>query len=357
MSSILEQKCPKCGGVTHFDPKTQMLVCDFCDSVFAFDMNRVEAEGILEDFKFEDFRKGYEQPDAEKLPIYNCESCGAELIAPPEQFSMTCPYCRNHIVLSDKVSGNLRPNGILPFKISADELPGLLSEFYRDKKLLPKNFFSQAAMSGVSGVYVPFWLFSGSVDGEAEYVATKATHYKENDYLVTDTAYYDVKCGVHAAFQDVPVDASKRISDDLMDSLEPFSMSQLKPFDIAYLAGYTADRFDTPSEDIESRAKRRIENTTNSILASQAGAYDKVKRSGGKLKTDLTAQYNLFPVYLFQLKYLNKDYKFAVNGQSGKIVGNLPNFQTMRRVYFLKHFIPVACGILGIFVLKYFLGG
>ncbi len=343
--------------MTHFDPKKQMLVCDYCDSTFPFDINRVEAESLTRDFRFEDFRKGYEQPDAEKLPIYSCKSCGAELIAPAEQISMTCPYCRNHIVLSDKVSGSLRPNGILPFRVSAGDLPERLRLFYGDKKLLPKRFFSDAAMSGVTGVYVPFWLFSGSVDGEASFVTSRTIRYSEGDYAVTSTDYYEVTTGVNAVFHDVPVDASKRIADDLMDSLEPFDMSKAKPFDTAYLAGYTADRFDVPSEDMESRARLRIENTANAMLASMAGHYDKAKRSGGSLRTTLNAKYYLMPVYIFKLKYLNKAYSFAVNGQTGKIVGELPSERVLMWAYFLKRFVPITGAILGAFILKYFLGG
>lgn len=357
MSVILEQKCPKCGGTTHFDPKTQMLVCDYCDSIFPFDIEKVQSEAVTEDFRFEDFAKGYESPDAESLPIYLCESCGAELIAPAEQISLTCPYCGNHIVLSDKVSGNLRPNGIIPFKVAAKELPDLLRTFYQDKKLLPKSFFSDAAMSKITGVYVPFWIFSGRVVGSASFIASLSSTRKEGDYIITDTSFYEVQTGVDAAFQNIPVDASKRISDKMMDSLEPFDMGEVKPFDVGYLAGFTSDRFDSSSDDMEARAKGRIDNTANSLLAAQAGSFEKIKIAGGDLKTTLSAQYYLLPVYLFKLRFLNKDYAFAVNGQSGRIVGELPSSAVLSRIYFLKRFIPISMGVLLAFILKYFLGG
>ncbi len=341
----------------HFDPKTQMMVCDYCDSVSAFDIDKVEPDSITEEFSFDDFRAGYEKPDAEKLPVYICKSCGAELLAPAEQISLTCPYCRNNVILSDKVSGNLRPNGIIPFKIAADELPGRLKAFYSGKKLLPKSFFSASSTSGITGVYVPFWLFSGSVEGEASFVTSTVTRRREGDYSITETSYYNVTTAVDASFDNVPVDACQRISDDLMDSLEPFDMSEVKPFDQAYLAGYLSDRFDTPADNIEARAKTRLENTANTMLASQAGSYDKVKRSGGDLRTKLNAKYYLLPVYLFSIKYLGKNYSFAVNGQSGKIVGELPDNKLLKRIYFLKRFVPIALAILAVFVFRYFIGG
>lgn len=357
MSSVLEHKCPQCGATTHFDPERQLLICDYCDSSFPFDIGMVETEPLLESFSFEEFRRGYEQPDAERLPIYICKSCGAELIAPPEQISLSCPYCRNNIVLSDKVSGSLRPNGIIPFKFGPETLGERLKEFYADKKLLPKSFFSDSSMSGVTGVYVPFWLFSGTVKGEASFVTSYKTKSYDGDYVIYNTDYYEITSAVDAAFNGVPVDASKRIPDDLMDSLEPFDMRELKPFVPAYLAGFSADRFDDTSEDIEARARERIENTANAMLAGEAGNYESAKRHGGSFETELTADYYLLPVYLFNIKYLNKDYRFALNGQTGKIVGELPKNSLLKFMFFLKRFVPVALGVLAFFIIRYFLGG
>lgn len=357
MKHVLEQKCPACGAMMVFDPNVQKLVCEYCGTQVVFDPEKLqEAAGVVEGFRFSDFSKGYEDPAAAPLPIYNCMSCGAELIAPPEQFAMTCPYCRNNIVLTDKVTGNLRPNGVIPFRITADQLPELLKNNYKKQKLLPASFFSKAAMSGVSGVYVPFWLFSGKLNGEAGFIGTTTEKTYTSTHAITSTSYYEFTVDLSMAFNDVPVDASSRIEDALMDSLEPFDMKEAMPFATGFLAGFTADRFDTPSDKIEGRAQKRLANTADSLISSKT-KYAGARRISGSLQMDMDAKYYLLPVYLFKLKYAGKEYPFAVNGQTGKVVGKLPDTKALARKYFWKRFGIVAIAIIAIFLLVFLIGG
>lgn len=215
MSQIAEQKCPACGAPLRFDPASGKLVCDYCgtttevkpegkkpmkkpgaasgkpeagtaqnghtagqsdigagapqgsqstgqgQSVSSTDNNIDSSADSIEGFDFANITDSVTVPDASNLPVYNCVSCGAEVIAPSEQVALTCPYCGNNIVLTDKVSGKLRPDGVIPFRIQAKDLPDAVNHFYRDKKLLPRRFFSESTMSRVTGVYVPFWVFNG----------------------------------------------------------------------------------------------------------------------------------------------------------------------------------------------------
>lgn len=56
-------------------------------------------------------------------------------------------------------------------------------------------------------------------------------------------------------FEKVPVDASSKMPDDHMDSIEPYDYKKLKPFSTAYLPGYLADKFDVT---VEQSRERRI---------------------------------------------------------------------------------------------------
>ncbi len=314
-------------------------------------------KNTLEGFDFASIKDTALQEDTENLPIYNCASCGAELIAPASQISLACPYCGNNIVLTEKVSGKLRPNGIIPFRITPEYLPNAMKKFYKDKILLPKDFFSQSRMSRVNGVYVPFWIFSGKLSGQLTFSGEKSSTHREGDYQVTETSFYNLPRDVSMEFRDVPVDVSGKIDDALMDSLEPFDLEEKADFDMRYLAGFTSERFDQAKKTIENRAKKRMFATAEDAARSEAGkGYSNVKYSGGKLKAELTAKYLLLPVYMFSLDYEGKDYKFAVNGQTGKVVGNIPTDKMRSRLFFLKRFGIVAALIIGVFALKYLTG-
>jgi len=359
MAQITEQKCPSCGGPLRFDPARGKLVCDYCGSAVEIgDAPVSPAEPTVEGFDFGALNAQAADGGAQALPVYHCVSCGAEVIAPAEQIALTCPYCGNNIVLTDKVSGKLRPDGMLPFTIDRKSLPGAMNRFYKDKALLPKRFFSESTMGKVTGVYVPFWVFNGRMSGELTYRAEHTTSARQGDYIVTDTAHYRLSRDVDLTFENVPVDASGRIDDALMDSLEPFRMEDAKPFDMRYLAGFTADRFDRARDDIAERAESRMVNTAHRLAdRAVAGEYESPVLTGGSLRADLSAKYMLFPVYLFDILHGGKSYHFAVNGQTGKVVGSVPTDKGVSFAYFLKRALPVAGGVLLLSFIRYMMGG
>ncbi len=371
---VFEMECPACGATMRFDPGSNKMVCDWCGTTAEIESEKKEETADpektdtpeaapkkkneeIEGFDFATLNDSVIDEDASDLPIYNCKSCGAELIAPPEQISLTCPYCGNNVVLTDKVSGKLRPNGIIPFKITPKELPDSMNRFYKNKVLLPKGFFSEARMSKVTGVYVPFWMFSGTLSGDLSFSGEKSSDHRSGNYIITETSHYSLNRKVTLPFENVPVDASGKINDALMDSLEPFDMKDVVDFDMRYLAGYTSERFDEPKDTIEERARKRMSATAETAVGSRAGAgYSNVHKTSGSLKASLTAKYLLLPVYMFHLNHGKKKYEFAVNGQTGKVVGNLPIDKDVSRMYFIKRFGAVAAGILAIFVVKYLTG-
>ena len=397
MSQIAEQKCPACGAPLRFDPASGKLICDYCGT--ATDLNTdgkkpmkktgkesqgssaqtgvdtgaahakdtqektgdkpgsSHVEDIIDGFDFDHMTDLVTDPNAMDLPVYNCVSCGAEVIAPAEQMALTCPYCGNNIVLTEKVSGKLRPDGVIPFRIQAKDLPTAVNRFYKDKKLLPRRFFSESTMGKVTGVYVPFWVFSGGIDGRLGYNAQTSSSSRQGDYIIVQTNYYHLLRDVEIAFDSIPVDASGKVEDRLMDSLEPFDTSETKPFDMRYLAGFTADRFDQKKTDMSERAESRMKNSTYSIINAKAGAgYGSVSRRSGRLNSKMNAKYILFPVYMFDISHRGKNYHFAVNGQTGKVIGDIPTDSGVSFLYFLKRFLLVGGGLFAVSVAKYMLG-
>ena len=358
MDQVHEQKCAACGGPLRFDPETGKLICDYCGTVYAIgEQEAPRPEEMLEGYDFGQLSAHAASQDAEGLPIYNCVSCGAEVIAPPQEMALTCPYCGNNIVLTEKVSGALRPDGLIPFKITAKELPQLMKQFYKGKKLLPKNFFSESRMEKVTGVYLPFWVFSGNVSGRLRFHGEISSSRRSGDYIITETENYLVGRDVSMDFRDLPVDASGRVEDELMDSLEPFRMEDEKPFDMQYLAGFTADRFDRARDDVAERAKNRMNNSATALASAEVSEkYSGVRELGGKLRADLTARYLLFPVYLFQLTHGKNSYSFAVNGQTGKVVGSVPTDKKVSWQYFLTRVGIVTAAMLLLCFVLYLMG-
>ena len=360
MSQVSEQKCPNCGGATRFDPAKGKYVCDYCGTVFEIGAAKPSAPSGRKDEDELDFSHLLEQAahaDAVNLPVYRCVSCGAEVIAPPEQAALSCPYCGNNIVLTDRVTGKLRPDGIIPFRIESKDLPAAVRNFYKGKKLLPKGFFSAASMGLVTGVYLPFWVFSGQLSGTMNFNAERVSSTRHGDYIYTTTKTYRLVRDASLAFSDIPVDASTKTDDRLMDSLEPFDLTQVRDFDMRYLAGFTADRFDQSSKEIAPRVENRMRTSmTNIVQSNVAKGYTSVRGSGSHLRSDMNARYILFPVYIFDIRCNGKNYHYAVNGQTGKVTGELPDDRRTKTGYFLRHAGVFSGALILASFLRYFLG-
>lgn len=259
------------------------------------------------------------------MKAYSCPSCGAELICDGSTAATSCPYCGNPTVVPGQFSGALKPEFVIPFKLSKDDAVKALKTHYKGKPFLPASFTNGNHIQEIQGVYVPFWLFDGEAEGSARYEATRSFTNRVGDEKITKTEHYDVFRSGSVAFEKIPVDASSKMPDDHMDSIEPYDYRELKPFSAAYLPGFLADRFDISAEQSSQRADERCEGTLNAALQSSVTGYDTCVRKSGRTRLRRgKVHYALMPVWMLSTRWNGKNYLFAMNGQTGKLVGDLP---------------------------------
>lgn len=330
MANVLEYKCPNCGGKIEFQPGGQTLVCPYCES--SFDIEKIKEFDLgdtsdqNEDIHWNAAHSNAWTPDETAgLKHYICQSCGGEVIGDDNTAATSCPFCGNPIIIADQVGDDLRPDFVLPFKLDKEAAKKALSAFYKGKKLLPKQFSSQNHINEIQGVYVPFWLFSAVADGKMAFRTTRVRHWSDSKYDYTETSHYLVRRDGTAVFERVPVDASNKMDDALMDTLEPFAYADMVDFKTAYLSGFLADRYDVTSEECSTRAKDRMQKTTERMITSTVIGYDSVMPQNSSFAlSDRIVKYVLLPVWMLGTNYKGQNYLFAVNGQTGKVAGNLP---------------------------------
>lgn len=354
-TQVTNYQCPACTGPLHYSAKSGKLECDYCGS--SFDVAEIEALYAHKEAeaaaakqtadakadaaaaaKAEAAQAAAQSGDwdtsdlshdwgaeADALRAYSCPSCGAELICDESTAATSCPYCGNPTVVPGQFSGALRPDFILPFRLTKDDAVQALRAHYKGKPFLPKSFTSANHIEQIQGVYVPFWLFDGGAEGSASYRASNTSVYETGDYEVTETMHYDVFRAGSLAFEKIPVDASSKMPDDHMDSIEPFDYAQLQPFSTAYLPGYLADKYDVSVGDSRDRADARCRETLAQALRDTVTGYgtcipehEDISLRRGKV------HYALLPVWMLSTKWNGQDFLFAMNGQTGKLVGDLP---------------------------------
>jgi len=354
-TQVTNYQCPACTGPLHYSAKSGKLECDYCGS--SFDVAEIEALYARKeaeaaaakqaaDAKAEAAQAakaeaaeaaaasgGWDTSDlsrdwgaeADGLRVYSCPSCGAELICDQSTAATACPYCGNPAIVPGQFSGALRPDYILPFRLSKDDAVQALRAHYKGKPFLPRSFTSANHIEQIQGVYVPFWLFDGGAEGAASYRASNTNVFETGDYEITETRHYHVVRAGSLAFEKIPVDASSKMPDDHMDSIEPFDYAQLRPFSTAYLPGYLADKYDVTIDDSRDRADTRCRETLAQALRDTVTGYGAcvTEREDIALRRS-KVHYALLPVWMLSTKWRGQDFLFAMNGQTGKLVGDLP---------------------------------
>lgn len=330
MKQLLEYKCPCCGGTIGFDSELQKLKCPYCDTEFDIEQLKNYDEDLrndgADDMDF-GYAAGSEWTEGEDSGIctYVCNSCGGEIVGDENLAATKCPFCDSNVVIKGKVSGELKPDVVIPFKLDKEEAKKRLVEHLCGKKLLPKLFKDENHIDELRGIYVPFWIFNASVDANLRYKATKIRSWSDGKYDYTETSHYSVVRGGGVSFENVPADASTKMDDSLMESVEPFDFSEAVDFETAYLAGYFADKYDVGESESAERANLRIKASTEKAFADTVRGYATCICENSSLKfKDKSALYALYPVWILNTTWKGNKYTFAMNGQTGKFVGNLP---------------------------------
>ena len=349
-SQITNYQCPACTGPLHFSSKTGRMDCEYCGSSFtvseieelykeknekaedAFSAAAASAaqssdeitDGLDADWDLAGAGSAW-GAEGEGLKAYNCPSCGAQLICDGTTAATSCPYCGNPTIVPGQLAGALKPDLIVPFKLDKEAAKAALREHFKGKKLLPRAFSTENHLDEVKGVYVPFWLFDADVDADMSFNATQMRSWSDRNYNYTETRHFKLYRSGSIRFENVPVDGSVKMPDDVMESLEPFDTSQAVRFQRGYLSGYLADRYDVSAEDSVNRANERVRNSAIGAFSQTTGGYTSVTPAQSNLRFyNGKAKYALLPVWILNTSWNGKNYQFAMNGQTGKFVGDLP---------------------------------
>ncbi|MGF7145439.1 DNA-directed RNA polymerase subunit RPC12/RpoP [Anaerotaenia torta] len=378
MSTVIHYKCPNCGSDMAFDTLTGSLRCASCGRTDNID-NRKGTAGSGEegDFRYEmneddikaansAFDHDYADAGTDDEPSrhstfqeheaheYHCKNCGAVLITEANTAATTCSFCGAGVVLSDRLTGNLAPSKVIPFTISKEQAQEAFKKWCKKGRLTPRDFMTADRIKNITGLYIPFWLYDMNGRGEAEAICTRVRTYSDADWIYTETKYYSVYRKVDLNYSRIPCDASRKMEDSMMDKLEPYQYDNLKPFHMPYLAGYIAEKYDFTGEDMLPRIKQRVGSYVDNYLSSTISGYSSVsyRRKDIHIRKK-KADYALLPIWMVCYDYRQTEHIFAMNGQTGKIVGKPP----LSKGKIFGWFAGVTAGSFLLFQLLTLIGG
>lgn len=295
-------KCQNCGGNVVYSPERHKMFCPYCES-----------------------EESQEVKTSDGGEIRICPDCGGEIPLKEHTSATQCPYCNNFLILDERMAGEYLPKVVIPFQLGKDTCKNSLREKFRKNVFIPTDFLSEARLDSLEGDYVPFWLYDYDINVDYQAEGTKVRSWTSGNMSYTETSYYDVRRNLDIAFQDIPVDASVQMPDDVMDLMEPYDYKQMIPFDPKYLSGFRAERYNMSAVQAENRAKHKMTEDTNVLVKAQVSGYSSVRTQRNDVRIQNAKQtFGLLPVWRYLYRYAGREYPFYVNGQTGKIVGIPP---------------------------------
>lgn len=330
MAESVVSKCPHCSAKIEYDGKSDKMICEYCGSEIGIEefLNSSKMKDVgdkTDDFKDPGNEQKFTSKEEDEFKVFTCPSCGGQLITDSNTAATTCVYCGNPAMVSERLSGVYRPEIVIPFKMNKEDAKSALKKLYAGKPLLPKSFKDENRIDSVTGIYVPFWLFDCDTNSTMTFKGTRVTHWSDSRYNYTKTDTYRLYRAGKMNFRNVPADGSKKTDDTLMESIEPFDVTKGEEFSAAYLAGYSADKYDVEPKDLKTRINTRILNSITDEFRKTTSGYTTVIREASNVKYSKDAvRYALFPVWMLNTTYKGTKYTFAMNGETGKAAGTLP---------------------------------
>ena len=319
--------CPCCGAPLSFSGESGKLECASCGNSYELDaIQALTSAESVDRLEFENQAESFDASEAAQMQAYICKGCGAELLTEDTTTATECPYCGSPTILPERIEGGVKPEKVIPFKVTKEEAQKQFEEYFKGKRLLPNVFLqSRNRIAEMRKLYVPYWLFDCDAQANIVYDAEKRNTERRGDWEITRTRYYLVRRSGRMGFDSIPVDGSEKLDDKITESLEPYDLSAAVPFQPAVLAGALADQADVEAKDCEKRAVERVETSVSQAMRDTVTGYSSVsERSRSIYSENGRATPVLMPVWLITTQKEGKTYTFAINGQSGKLTCDVP---------------------------------
>lgn len=301
-------KCPSCGEDMVFDSERQKLHCNSCG-------REEEVPNAAAEVKAETW----------DVDLHQCPNCGAQVLTDENTAATFCAFCGAPTVIPEKLTGGFSPDMVIPFKLDRQYAENAFKKWCKKGLVTPKGYFNQDRVDSISGIYVPFFLYDCRSNSVINAHCTRVKTWRSGNTEYTQTSHYQVFRDVDTEFIKVPVDASVKMDDELMDKLEPFHYGELKPFSLPYLSGYMAEKYSESEDALLKRALHRIELFAQDYVRSTMAGYSSVQVLNHQFSCrEKRSWYTLLPVWVVNYDYKGKKYTFAMNGQTGKVVGKPP---------------------------------
>ena len=301
--------CPNCGGNLKFDISTQQLGCEHCQTQ-------------MDPYTFENKEKDAIETENFDVTIFTCPQCGGEILSTDTSAAEFCTFCGASTILYSRLSKEKRPDYIIPFQKTKEDCKNAYAAIMKKAIFAPDELKNPKYIDGFRGIYIPYWAFYMEQKGPFQLKGSKSR--RRGDYIYTD--HYALHGEIDAYYKGLSYDASSSFDDTISAKIAPFDVKGMKQFTPAFLSGFYADTADVDAKNYQSEAEAIAYNNSIGTVYSQfPGISIQAPNSSMDLNTQTKAiDRTMFPVWFMSYRNGNRVAYTTINGQTGKVVTDLP---------------------------------
>ncbi len=303
--------CSNCNGGLQYDIASGMLSCEYCDAKY----DPYEMDGL----------QTAVENDSLEVTVFTCSQCGGELYATDTTVAGFCSFCGSTTVLKSRIEKTLRPDYIIPFQKTKEDCKDAYAKMMRFAIFAPKELKNKECIDSFRGIYMPYWMYDVEY---ADNISIQGSKVRMVDEYKIES-FYNMTGDLKASYKGVPFDGSSSFSDDVSEKVAPFDVKSMKDFTPAFLSGFYGDTADVVSDVYHKDAMESMDKITERYIRK----HEKFK---GYEITDKKAVKNvlhpevkdvhraMLPVWFMSYRNNDRIAYATVNGQTGKVVVDLP---------------------------------
>lgn len=338
VSALRKHPCPECGGDAEWNAAKKALACPYCGTVLPWSDGEQPTGAAIREHDLEAALASVPPTlrglRAEKKSV-RCESCHAISIFDADRAAQRCDFCGSPaIVPVDDLPGAITPESLLPAVIPQPQVRDQLRKWYGSRWWAPNKLKRAALTDTLHGIYLPYWTFDAHVD--ADWTAESGYYYYESQSYtdaqgkrqtrqVRKTRWQRSSGNLSHFFDDDAVPGTVGIHTALLRQVEPFpTLTDLKPYDPAYVRGWTVERYQIDLRQAAQTNHLQMENTVQQLCARDVPGDTHRNLQVASTYQGRTFKHLLVPVWLVTYTYGAKSYQVVVNGYTGKMAGEHP---------------------------------
>lgn len=285
---------------------------------------------------------GAEPPASSSSPLtagFGCNSCGATVACEPGRGSYACAFCGSTYVVELPGAGLARlvPEFVVPFRLDQEEAGRIFQRWCRSDFFAPQEVRRAGRWDRLQGVYIPFWTFSMRAEstweadiGEYwwETVTETRTDSQGKTHTTTrqvrHTEWHPLQGRHHGYHSHHLVSGSTGLPQGEAEQVFPFELVEMRRYRPHLLAGWLAEAFSVTREDALAACQQDFtEAEGRQIRDFLPGDTHKGLEWTTRFQ-EVSDDLLLLPFWIGTFRYKDKLYRFVLNGQTGRVTGDLP---------------------------------